>query len=356
MRALLRELEYLLRDMKGASGDFRALAVRLLDLIWRTLKIAALPEVLASFAVSIVVTIGLIGAVLATHLAFTFVWRRRGNVFISFQHEREGTANAIAAAMGRAGLCPKKLPFVENPDHDVLLDEVRSAIRNCDVCVCIPGNRPSFVESEVAMAFGLEKPLLFVVAEPDKPSLPNTAKKGYPLFSLDALQMEAFRTLTTFCSYLAADWRSTARLYSSVFRHIGACLTLSIGIYIGLISILTSCAEPSSLAGSLRLPLSVGAWVQQELSNSAVVWFVAGSLLLFLLPYAFFVMARWHYRQTLGRMISRRRFSEEYLPETLDYSLRRKDLVSIMVQGDVAAHHESQGPHHESQTPFAREG
>jgi hypothetical protein len=354
VRALLRELEYLLRDMKGASGDLGTLAARLLQTIWRTLKTAALPEVLASFAVSIVLTIVSIGAVLATHLALTYVWRRRANVFISFQHEREGAASAIATAMERAGLHAKKLPFVENPDHDALLDEVRTAIRNCDVCVCIPGSRPSFVENEVAMAFQIYKPLLFVLAEPDRPSLPNTAKKGYPLFSLAALQAETFRTLATFCSYLAADWRSTVRLYGSVFRHIGSCLMLSIAIYIGLISILTSCAEPSSPAGSARLPLSVGMRVQSALSDFNVVWFVAGSLLLFLLPYAYFTLTRWHYRRTLGQMISRRKFSEEYLPETLDYLLGRKDLVSILVLGDVAAHHESQEPHHESQTRPSR--
>jgi hypothetical protein len=102
----------------------------------------------------------------------------------------------LASEMANSGIAPVRLPFVQNTDHDTLLDKVKQAIRDCDVFVCLPGKTPSFVESEVLMAFGLEKPLLFVLAEKDTPRLPNTAKKGYPMFALERLETERFRTLS----------------------------------------------------------------------------------------------------------------------------------------------------------------
>jgi len=154
-----------------------------------------------------------IGAILAIHLALR---GRRARVFISFQHERESLAEILAGRLASAGIQPVKLTFLDNPDHDRLLDEVKQAIRHCDVFICIPGRNPSFVESEVSMAFGLEKPLLFVVSERDTPRLPNTAKKGYPILGLERLEGN-FTTFVNFCSYLAGDWRSVIRLYDTIW-------------------------------------------------------------------------------------------------------------------------------------------
>src|SRR6266849_11089553 len=96
------------------------------------------------------------------------------------------------------------------------------------------------------MEFGLEKPLLFVVAEADMPRLPNTAKRGYPVFALDLLQKERFRTLVRFCSYLAADWHSTLRLYFAVLTFMSKCVYLVIPIYfLSLVVMATIMGHPT---------------------------------------------------------------------------------------------------------------
>lgn len=75
-----------------------------------------------------------------------------------------------------------------------------------------------FVENEVAMAFGLNKPLLFVIGDDEYARLPNTAKIGYPILDLATLRKQDWKTLVHFVSYLSADARSTLRLYGAVLR------------------------------------------------------------------------------------------------------------------------------------------
>jgi len=82
-----------------------------------------------------------------------------------------------------------------------LLDQVKQAIRDSDFFVCVPESRPGFVESAVLRAFGLEKPLLFLVNESHMPRVANTAKKGYAVFDLDRFGSDGSRALVKFCSY-----------------------------------------------------------------------------------------------------------------------------------------------------------
>jgi hypothetical protein len=280
---------------------------------------------------AIVYTVLLIGGTLALHIVIDLAWRRRGRaaarVFISFEHDRESIADALAAAMKRFGTDPVKLPFVKDPDHDILLDRVKQEIRDCDVFVCLPGTHPSFVESEVSMAFGLDKPLLFVVIEADTPRLPNTAKKGYPMFDLVQVQHEEFRTLSYFCSYLAADWRSTIRLCGAALPHILKSSVVVLLIYIATtIVLLMTHVLPtrgvSDTSFSLALPFM-------------------GPFLLF---YGLFTMSRWANRTKLRRAISGKNFSESFLPKTLDSSLTRVNLLKILYRGNISAEHESDSP------------
>jgi hypothetical protein len=177
------------------------------------LRVAFLPKVVRAFVVAIVLAALLIGAVVAVHLLISLARKRRTRVFISFHHEREAIADVLTDEMTKCGICAEKLPFVESPDHDTLLEQVNQEIRDCDIFVCVPGKFSSYVENEVSKASGLEKPMLFVFVEADAPPhLPDQAKKGCPVFALEELQLEGFQTLANFCSYLAADWRSTSRL------------------------------------------------------------------------------------------------------------------------------------------------
>jgi hypothetical protein len=149
----------------------------------------------------------------------------------------------LADQMTKCGIRAEKLPFEESPDHDTLVYQVIQHIFDCDILVCVPGNRPSFVDSEVFGARMAKKPMVFVLIEADAPHLPNTVLKGYPVFALERLQRlhrAGFRILASFCSYLAADWRSTVRVYGAVFNHLFASTVTVVAVFLTSTVILTA--------------------------------------------------------------------------------------------------------------------
>ena len=346
MRSILLELiekllpkSYnILREMEGAELGGAIPGVL------RWLNVAVLLDVLRLFILAIVLAALLIGAVFAVHLLISLVRRRRTRLFISFHHEREPIADALVDEMTKCGIRAKRLPFVESPDSDTLLDQVKQQIRDCHVFVCVPGRFPSFVDGEVAMAFMDEKPMLFVLIEADAPHLPNYAKKGYPVFALEELQREGFRTLANFCSYLAADWRSTVRLYGAVFHHLIACAQLVVAVYIVSIVILTNVEETRKLIYQGHKSGSLLGSLPTVVSNPAILWFIGLTLMLFLVPYGLFFITRWAKRARLRSVISGKKFRDTFIPETLAYSLTRADLLKILYHGEIVAHHESGRP------------
>jgi hypothetical protein len=314
-----------IRAMKGAEEAWLLIVRPLL----RWLKVAFSPQVLLLFILAIVLAALLIGAVFGVHLLISLVRKRRTRVFISFHHEREPIADALVGEMTKCGIRAEKLPFMESPDSDTLLDQVKRQILDCHIFICVPGNRPSFVEHEVSMAFIVEKPLLFILSEADAGHLPNTAKKGYPVFALEGLQREGFRTLANFCSYLAADWRSTVRLYEAVFHHLKAYAPLAVAVYIVSTVILTI------VMGSSRG--SAG----NVVSKLAFYWFIGTTLILFLVPYLLFFITRLTQRAKVRRVICGKKFRDTFIPETLTYSLTGADLRKIFYHGDIVTYHES---------------
>jgi hypothetical protein len=301
------------------------------------------PEIALAVAFAFVVAVLPIALIFAAHWV---IGRRRARVFISFQHDREPVADAVASEMARSKIDQVKLPFLENPDHDLLLDQVRKSIRDCDVFVCIPGSRPSFVESEVSMAFGLGKPLVFVLIEADIPRLPNTPKKGYPMFSLEQLQRDGFCTLVKFCSYLAADWRSTVQLYFAVLAHWGRCASLlpaiiivSLLVMMGVTELMgaSSDFEPIDLRGPLLRQVNFVLY-PPILSMMTAIW------VLFFTLYSIFTLTRRSLRTRIKQAISSKKFNESFLPKTLDYSLTRGALLTMLYGGDLLAAHESKAP------------
>src|SRR5262245_31008011 len=69
------------------------------------------PEVMLVFGIAIFLAAFLIGVCVVVNL---MIGRRRARVFISFQHERESIAHALASELARSGIAPVRLPFVEN--------------------------------------------------------------------------------------------------------------------------------------------------------------------------------------------------------------------------------------------------
>jgi hypothetical protein len=126
------------------------------------LRLATHPKIVGLFILANVLAALVIGAVCGLHLLISLVRKPRTRVFISYHHEREPIADMLANEMTKRGIRAERLPFVERPDHDMLLEQVAQHIDDCHVFICVPGNRPSFVENEVGMASQAKKPMLFV--------------------------------------------------------------------------------------------------------------------------------------------------------------------------------------------------
>lgn len=85
------------------------------------------PQVILVFIWTIVLPAFLIWVVSSVHRLISLIRKRRTRVFISFQHEREPTANVLVNELTKYGIRAEKLPFVESPDSDTLLDQVEAA-------------------------------------------------------------------------------------------------------------------------------------------------------------------------------------------------------------------------------------
>lgn len=133
-------------------------------------------------------------------------------VFISFSHEREDVAQTIEKALSATSIKPIRVPYVEGATHQVIIDNVLTGIAKCDLLVCIPANSGSFVDSEVFAASASKKPIIFIVSE-FSGSLPNTADKRYPVFSMERLRDASFRPLLFLIRYLSYDFRSALLLF-----------------------------------------------------------------------------------------------------------------------------------------------
>jgi hypothetical protein len=257
-------------------------------------------------------------------LHFAIKWRAKAKVFISYQHDQESVAEWIANQLQRSSIVIYKLPFRNKPEHDELLDDVRTSIKQSSLILCIPGRESSFVEDEIAMAFALSKPMLFVLSESDTPFLPNTAKKGYPLF--DRQQIETDRgvtTLATFCSYLAADQDSTKRLYWSVLSSLRGCVLAAAAVYLAMLAIL-----PGIIPLESRL--------------SFALYFAVG-VFLFSAAYLAFFLKRYIVRRRIKSVVARQRFDFRTLPDDLEDSLNREDLLRLQFKGEILARHERSG-------------
>jgi hypothetical protein len=213
---------------------------------------------------------------------------------------------------------------MKEADHDELLDNIRDAIKDAQVVICLPGSRPSFVENEVSMAFALNKPLLFVVSGDEYSRLPNTAKRGYPIFNLVALREEKWTTLARFAAYLAADPRSTIRVYAAIFQRLKACMAFVL------------------LAYGLSIALATGILgiedTRRDLYSVGIIFLCVG-VGIFLIPYLIYFLNRYLIRSELRAVISGKRFDVRLLPDVLEFSLTRVDLVKVQWAGGVIPEH-----------------
>ena len=304
--------------------------------IKRLIETATLPEVLFAFGIALGASLAVIGLIVGIDLFATAIRRGRARVFISYEHGHDHIVADIVSRMTNARLRVERLPYVDAPDHDDLLDDVTLHIQRCDVFLCVPGPNPSFVESEVSMARGMQKPLLFVATDPNNPRIPNTAKKGYPVFDLTRLNAKGIQILAAFCSYVAGDWRAKLRLYGTLRRYYGKCAASLVGVYV--VGIITMAMLPRQ-ASHPRSP-SISDWASWFFSNRDTLVFFSVSLAFVAIPYAIFCFIRFAFQRRLQSALSHQTFEDGVLRDVLDTSLEGQDIMSILCPAKPLAHHE----------------
>jgi hypothetical protein len=200
-------------------------------------------------------SIAIILIIMIIYLVTNVARWRRARVFVSYQHRLEDVATGIAERLKNKHLNPIKLPFLDSPEHNSLLDEVKTRISKSDLVVCIPGEKPSFVENEVAMAFAMEKPLVFVSTNEYLSRIPNTAKHGYPIVNLNSLDEGGWNSFCNFCIYVTGYNISLINMCICVitkfFRILGTFVLLYILVFLSLI-ILADRVTVSQNLGSIE--------------------------------------------------------------------------------------------------------
>ncbi len=254
---------------------------------------------------------------------------RRARIFVSYQHSFEDVASAIAERLKTRGLNPTKLPFVENPEHDSLLDTIRERITRSDLIVCIPGERPSFVENEVSMAFAMQKPMIFVSTNDYLGRIPNTAKRGYPVINFNSLDEGGWNAFVNFCQYVCG--------YNVALINMCLCVMNRYLRILGMFAVFCAVVFAAVVLLADRETVSRNV---DLIENAIVVSMVA----LFVVPYLAFTSVRMGVAKNLRRIIGSQRFDLDIAPPTLTYNLRKADVIDILFKGSIIADHESKEP------------
>jgi len=343
--ALVELLGVLVEAMRHAADMLPRFGVRLVDDLARITSFATLPGAWVLLVLSVLIA-SLLFAVLATaHWAWMRLRRPVTTVFVSYEHRREASAAEVEQALRREGLRVRRLPFLEEVDHDQLLDAVHAGVRGCDVVVCIPGQRSSFVDVEVAMAFALGKPMFFVLDPAAGTRLPNTAKKGYPLFDENALRAGGHRVLAAFARIVASDSRAVIGLYSGALREVKRSIALVFGTWVLCLSVGSQFVDRFEVdrMRTLLAELPQSLWEGGPGSGPLLTYVVVNGVLI-ALPFAALALSQAWLRRRAANAVAGQRFASLVLPGTLDARLSRGDLMQSLVSADVLARHEPGTP------------
>lgn len=338
MHAVIELLEILFRFLKTAPEWAPRIIASLIKLGDRLIETAFLPESFFLFSISTILLIVLLFSSGFIQYIFAMLSKKRNTIFLSYQNDFQELAEELKLALSKNCIKVKMLPFNLNIEHDDLLDSIKKEITTSGVVVCLPGTGSSFVEHEVAMAYGLGKPLLFILDSESRNQLPNTAKKGYPVFDIIKLQEDDYETFCRFTSYVLADQWSTLRLFVSVFQNLKACFISIILIYIILIFSATTYFSITDTVFELQ-----GAsknYLKSIINNPVHLTFFTAGVLLYLIPYSLFFLNRYVLRYEMRNAITGRRFDYDLLPTVLEYSLLKENIKKNLIRGNVYAHYE----------------
>jgi hypothetical protein len=217
-----------------------------------------------------------------------------------------------------------------------LLSDIKQQIVRSSVVICLPGTRSSFVESEVSLAYGLSKPLVFVLSQELSTRLPNTAKRGYPIFDLELLRRARWNPLCGFVAYIARSVHSTARIYAAAAENATRLAAVMAVGYATLVLAGTAFVEELS---SIHEP-AFTSWLREAITHPLTITFVTLGVGALSLPLGLLVLSRTLARMDVRSAVSRRRFDLRLLPTLLESGLTAADLGQVQFKGVPLAHHD----------------
>ena len=334
-RALLQLIEALVMSLQDLARVFSRIIGTVFHSTMRVFEFAFLPETLLYLSASWV----LIGTGIAISYVLHTLLPGRAVVFVSYHHDRIGDAKLMEDRIVATGMRCEIVEFDTEADHDRLLDQIMAGIRACDLMVCLPGNRESFVDNEVFAAASMKKPIVFCLTGGPESRLPNTAKKGYPIVASPSRDGFNWNTFLCFCAYVAGDTEAKRRIHAAVADYLGRIAWLLLGSYL---------ISAALVSFALSLPSTL---------DSAVPFLLFGLLNSFFvgIPTVWFFSSRFRTRAVLRNVVANRLFAAEFVPKTMDSSLTRSSLFELLVLDEVPAVHQQSPSSPDQDEPFQGE-
>jgi hypothetical protein len=272
------------------------------------------------------------------HLLATWLIRPDPSVFIPYQHEQSSYLYLMAEALETHHIKVSFLPFLRSPDHDTLIDQVRHAIESASAVICLPGPNTSFVESEVAMSFAMRKPILFILDPIKRPWLPDTAKRGYPIFDEQRMRERGTATFSFFCSYVIGNRESTISLYKGIYRHLVSIPILGILVYATSVFIMSVAINNQHVG--VQPVFSVLSLSWQNSGDSLTLRLTLILVVALSVTHSAFFLNRLIVRHRVRNAITNRRFDISMLPHKLDPRFSHQALEEILWNVESTARHD----------------
>jgi hypothetical protein len=333
---------FILNPLKYVQGVYQGALQGFYDTSY-SYKMASLAAVSA-----ILLVIGTSALAIATIILHAHLLRRRHPiVFISYKHAKMGhLLPDIATAFERGGLVASFVPFKPKADRDEIIDEVEDRIRQCDVVVCLPGDEPSWVESEVASAGAQRKPLILVLPRENN-GAPDSASRQYPALILELLAARDYAPLVDFIGYVHGNARWTWRLIRMETNPGRWILVLIVPMILFLGFSLVSALVLSLLqlsSSSCLLDFACHAFVRGYLvGQMAYAYLVLALVLLLVLVIAGPLRAllnRLKAARVVRREIRTGQYSYTHLKELFEQTDELKPLLGVFWRVAPRAHHE----------------
>lgn len=305
--------------LEAALGAFGLVSDDVSRISGRFLHILLSAEFVWTMLSALLISTTIIAIFICLHWIIAKIRRPTARIFISYQNTNEKVAEDIRRELAKHALDVHRIPYDDAASHDSVILKVANLISNSDLLLAIPSNFSSFVEHEIAEARGAKKPICIAISPGG--TLPNTARKGYPVLAVDRIKEFPAQT-SEFFSYLCNDARSVGAIYSIIFTRLIESSSILVVLYV-------------SFGAALRYGLIA--------ADGFVIFAVVATVLLTLSILTIYFGSRFIARSRAIISIRDQRFDLLGLPDQLTLNLDKQMLRNLLVDETLYAHHERTG-------------